>query len=896
MPDRWVALCRRLAPRSLRDAAFDPAVEDLLHQACLRHAGRRMTGRLADALTLRLRILAAALECHRLAAISLASSQSAPPWGRVGKGTMFRDLLFSARRLAREPRFTATVVLTLALGLGANLTVFTFVDAYLLAPLPFPEPKALVRVFGDDGAGNEDSISYPNYRDGRDLGASHIDLAAHAQTMAMVGPADASEVRPVELVSGNFFRVLKLTPQVGRLIADSDDLVELGSPVAVISDRFWRSHLGARPEALREPMFINGAKFDVIGVAPRGFDGTFAAHRVDVWVPITMQGYVRPRGLSLERRGWGWMWMIGRLKPGATVADGERALATAAADINRRFPPRASDAPFGYLVRPGSALSEGDRKQMSGVLLTSFAFTGLLFMATCANLASLMHARVGARRKEFAIRQSLGAGRLRMMSEWMLECILLALAGGAAALVVARVTAQALGAVQLPSQILGDLSFATSLQWRVVAYTIGVSLGGAVLFGLGSAWRAARQVPVEVLKEEGGNASGGRRTVRARRALVALQVGVSVVLLMLASLLATSLRRQQQASPGFDGSTLGLLSIHMQRQRVPQAEWAALTERALTIARSAPGVVDAEIAMRAPLELGQDNVIIRVPGYDPKHDANGLKTDFTQVGPRYFQTLGIRFESGGPWDPRSGASAVVVNHTLAARYFDGGNAVGKTVLIGRTPAIVAGVVADTSYYNVGETPRPYIYLPAHVQPPGGFVMHLRAAPGVEPGAVASLVAKSLAAADARLAPFDVMSFNALRQIPLFPSRLVTMAALVFGVVSIILTVFGLFGVIAASVTSRTREIGVRLALGAAPDRVQRKVMGEALLLAAIGGTGGLAAGYLAAYQLRSWLFEVAPFDLVVTLGVIVMVAVLAMMSAWLPARRAARIDPVSALK
>jgi hypothetical protein len=233
---------------------------------------------------------------------------------------------------------------------------------------------------------------------------------------------------------------------------------------------------------------------------------------------------------------------------------------------------------------------------------------------------------------------------------------------------------------------------------------------------------------------------------------------------------------------------------------------------------------------------------------------------------------------------------------MARRYWDGGNAVGRTVLIGRTPATVSGVVADTAYYNVGETPRPYIFLPAHVEPPGGFVLHLRAAPGVEPGALAGLVAKSLASADARLAAFDVMSFDVLRQVPLFPSRLLTMAALSFGAVSVVLTVFGLFGVIAASVSARTREIGVRLALGAAPDRMQRSVIGEALTLAAVGGAGGLVAGYLAAYQLRAWLFDVAPFDLVVTVGVITMVALLATMSAWIPARRASRIDPVRALK
>lgn len=896
MPDRWLSWCRRLAPESLRDAAFDPAAEDLLHQACLSRASQGTAARLASDAWLRIRLLGAALECRRLEAMAHTHSQSVLPMGRIGRGTMLRDIITSARRLWREPRFTVTAVLTLALGLGANLTVFTFVDAFLLAPLPVPDPSSLVRVYANDGEGGPDTVSYPNYRDGRDRTASAIDLATHAQTMALIGPPDATEVRPLELVSGNFFRVLRLAPQAGRLLSEADDTAELASPVAVISDRYWRSHFGARPDALQRPIFINGARFDVVGVAPVGFDGTFAAHRVDIWVPVTMQQYVRPRGLLLERRGWGWLSMIGRLQPGAGVSDAERALATAAADINRRFPVRPSDAPFGYLVRPVTAMTEDDRQNLAPVLLTSFAFTALLFLATCANLSSLMHARIAGRRKEYAIRQSLGAGRLRLMTEWMIECMLLALAGGAAALFVARLTAVGLGSIQLPLQLLGDLSFATSLQWRVVAYSLGVSLCGAFAFGLGGAWRAARQVPVEALKEEGGTTTVGRGSSRVRRALVALQVGVSVVLLMLASLLSTSLRRQEHASPGFETSSLGVLSVHLQRQRVPEAEWPALTDRALTVVRSVPGVAAADVGMRAPLEPGRDRMTIRVPGYDPAHTAKGLSIDFNQVGADYFKTLGILFAAGEPWDPRSATTAIVVNRTFAERYWGTSDAVGRTVLIGRTSASVAGVVADTAYYNVGETPRPFIFLPAHVQPPGGFVLHLRAAEGTDPRALVPIVAKSLSTADARLASFDVMAFDDFRQVPLFASRLLTMAAVAFGTVSLVLTVFGLFGVIASSVSSRTREIGVRLALGAAPDRVQRGVIGDALRLAAVGGTVGLGAGYLAAFQLQSWLFGVGPFNVGVTIGVVVMVAVVATLSAWIPARRASRIDPVTALR
>jgi predicted permease len=575
------------------------------------------------------------------------------------------------RRLWREPRFTASVVLTLAIGLGANLTVFTFVDAFLLAPLPVPGADALLRVGEDRGGAESDLVSYLNFSDGRAGAAGTLDLAAHNQTMAMVGPAASAEVRPVELVSGNYFRVMQLVPQLGRLLSESDETAELAHPLAVVSDTYWRTRLGQRPGVLGQSVFINGAPFEIIGVAPPGFGGTYAAHHIDLWVPVTMQQVVRPRNLTLERRGWGWLRMIGRPRAEASQVEAERALALAADDVNRRFPPRAGATPFGFVVRPATALSEVDSRELSPMLWTALAFTGLLFLATCANLAGLMHGRLALRRRELAIRQSLGAGRGRLVGDWMLECIVLAVGGGLAALLVARLTAGALSSIEIPLQMLGGLSFDTTLQWRVVLYTFGVSVAGAGLFGATSAWRAGRLVPVEALKAESGTSTGGPNAARARRAMVIVQVGASVVLLMLASLLTQSLRWQRTATPGFDAAGIGLLSLDLLRQRVPVDQWPALTQRAVDLARTTPGVRDADIGLRSPLTPGEDVILVRIPGYDPRHEQNGLDIDFNVVGPEYFSTLGVPFERGGPWDGRSPASTAVINHTMAERYWPG---------------------------------------------------------------------------------------------------------------------------------------------------------------------------------------------------------------------------------
>lgn len=892
MDERWIARARQAVPLVVRETCFDPVVADLQWALATRlERARAQPWRrpLLRAWFL-LQLVRAVLQCrglHRTAASTTRRHDMFESFTRA--------LWFAGRRLIRQPRFALTVAGTLALGLGANITVFTFVDAFLLSPLPVSEPDRLLRV-AELRDGEADITSYPNYRDVRDASAGVIDLAAHVQVEVQLGDVDGGRLATAELVSGNYFRVMRLAPQAGRLLADHDNESELGHPFVVISDRYWRQHLGGSPDVVGRRLSINGAPFEIIGVAPAGFDGTYAAHHVDVWAPIVMQGWVRPRGLSVDRRGWGWLRMVGRLHDDATMATAQQGIDAAAAGINREFPPaRESDA-VAFKAFPASALSDDDAEGLTPVLVVSFAFTALLFLATCANLTGILQSRLASRGRELAIRQSLGAGQLRLAGEWMVECLLLAACGALLALGVAALGTRLLGMIDIPAGLAGGITFSAALGWRVFVYTVAVAGVGAVLLGAGTAWRAARRTPLTTLKADGGTQVGGATATRGRRATVILQVACSAVLLVVAGLLISSLSRQVSADPGFDADRLGLMSLSLQRQRVPAGEWRALTDRALLIARQTPGVQHVSTAMRAPLGLGEDVQSVRIPGYTPPDDRPTVTVDFNVVSAGYFDTLGLRFVAGGPWlaSTLSTSPAVVINTTMAKRYWQNGDAVGKAISVGSTTGVVAGVVTDSAYYAIGESPRPMLYLPAEFVPGGNFGLFVRT--DGDPAAVAATVARALAAEDVRLTPANVMSFADLRRVPLFPARFLTVTAIAFGAVSLLLTVVGLYGVIAGSVADRSREIGVRLALGAEPWRVQRGVIREALLLAIGGLVLGVAAAGVAASAMRGWLFTVSPFDPAVYTIVLAFITVVAVASAWWPARAAAALDPVRVLR
>jgi predicted permease len=891
MPDRWTDLCRRLVPESLRERAFDPAAADWQQEWTTRSAGRRGPTMLAR-LQYCLRLVAIALECRRLA-INTRWSPALPPEPRESRMSLWlHELRRTVRLLIRQPLFTAAAVLTLALGTGANLTIFSFVNSFLLAPIPVSNPSALVRVYGTGDGNDRDTISHPDYLDGRRRAAG-VDLAAHAVTTTRVGTGAAVEARTGEVVTGNYFRALALAPAAGRLLDERDDVTEGAHPVVVLAHGYWQSRFGGSESAIGQKLFVNGVPFDIVGVAPPGYRGTFNAHAVDFWAPVMMHNIIRPTGLSITRRGWGWLSMVGRVQAGATLPSVQHDLDLAAAEIRRSFRDHASSK-FGYAVTPASAVSDAERDVMTPVLATAFGFTILLMIVTCANLAGVMQARLTTRRREMAIRQSLGAGRGRLAGEWLTECFCLAIAGGLAGLLVARLAGFALSRLPMPLQIIGDLSFETTLDWRLVTYAVALSLVSGFVFGLAPAWRAGRLDAVPWLTDEGGTVVSGRRRATLRRAAVLIQLTVSVVLLTAAGLLAAALFRHHARTPGFRTDGLGLASFNLHLE-TPDARQ-DLTDRLLERVRAHPAVESADISATVPLGFNRNRQGIAVPGYVRPDGKRITSVDFNAVGPAYFETLGLPFIAGESWPaPDQSPRVLVVNETFARRFWPDKPAVGQQVeVVGRGMVTVAGVVPDHAYYEIGETPRPFMYFPIALEPPGNFTVNVRTRH--DPAAVMNDLKPQMAAVDPRVAPYDVMTFDDLRRVPLFPARVVMWTAVAFGLIAVLLTGVGLYGVVSASVAQRSREFGVRVALGARPADILRSVLREAGVLVFVGAAGGVAIAYFSARVLESMMTGAGRFDPLVALPIALALGLLAVLAAWMPARRAAKVDPVVALR
>jgi predicted permease len=902
---RWLSICRRLAPLELRERVFDPAVHDLALGRALRAA---RAGTEARGVRARLRegfaILAIAIECRRMSWTTPAQRDGLDSHRRGDSlmTTWFHAMRQAVRRLSREPLFALVALSTLALGIGANVAVFSFVNAYLVTPLPVPASQELVRVYGHSSEFSYDTLSYPNYRDIRD-GIPGLDLAAQGFARILVGADDAIEARPMELVTGNYFRVLRLTPLAGRLIETRDDVAEGSGSVVVLSETLWRSKYASDRGIVGRSIRLNGAPFEVIGVAPAGFRGTDGASTVDLWAPITMQQTLRPRGLSplrpkglsLDARGWGWLRTIGRLSPATTPAQLDGALAKVAVDLNARFP--SPSRPMALVATPAAVLEASDRDALEPAVGLTFAFTGLLLIVTCGNLAGLMQARVLRRRREMAVRHSLGAGRGRLVSEWLAECVVLAVGGGLAGLLVARLAVLAVAASKPPVQLVGNLDLVAPFDWRVLLFAGGASLSAAILFGLWPALRASAAPLSSLLKEDAGTATGGRRGARMRRAAVLVQVAASAALLVSAALLATSLRHLQTFDPGFPTGNLAVASVDLGRLHIPGADADTFRRGALAAVRALPGVTAADIASVLPLMPGHDRMGFDIPGYKGRDGSTSIAIDEAIVGSDYFAAMGLTFLQGGSWDPSGAPAGVVINETMARRFWKDRDPVGQPMaLSGKTPVAltITGVVRDSSYYQIGERPIPFVFLPAEFAKPTDYTFVARTT-GPDHDMLASM-SRAIASVDPRVKPYDLTTFEDARQVPLYPQKMMASAAALFGILALLLTGVGLYGVVSTSVGQRTREIGVRMALGARAGDVQAGVLGESIVLVAMGAAAGLLSGYALAGALKSWLFGVAAFDLGIYAAVAAALGALAILAAWAPARRAAKVDPVVALR
>ncbi|HVQ30301.1 MAG TPA: ABC transporter permease, partial [Vicinamibacteria bacterium] len=643
------------------------------------------------------------------------------------------DLRHATRVLAKNPGFAAVAVLSLGLGIGANATIFSFLNAIFLRPLPVQDPDRVVAVFTSDFSGPPyGGSSYPDYLDFQQKTDAFAGLAAY--TVAPMSLSEGSRTDRVfgELVTANYFAVAGLQASQGRLFHPVEDHAPDATPAVVVSDGFWRRRFGADPALVGKAVTLNGHPFTVVGIAPRGFTGLMRGLAVDLWVPMTMAGAI-PSSDKLDGRGNRWLLILGRLKPGLTAEAAAAQLAVLAAQLQKAYPDNWTDVKkkqrlITVVPESRARLFPEVRGAVLGFLALLLAVVGLVLLMACTNVASLLLARATARRREIAVRLSLGASRGRIVQQLLTESLLLSFLAAVVGIVVAVWATDLVMALRPPVPL--PVALDIRLDLRVVGFTVLLSLLTALLFGLAPALQASRPELLPALK--GGSTAGDHAASRwsPRRLLVMAQMAMSLVLLIGAGLFLQSLGNAHRIDLGFESANLLLLSLDVRLNGYDEPRGQKLYEQLLERANALPGVRSASLATEVPLGLGGSRRGISIEGYEPPSGEDmGVHT--TTVGPDYFRTMGIPLTRGRDFtaaDRAGSPGVVVVNEAFARRYWPDQDPIGKRVTMGNrngTPAQVVGVVKDGKYVTLGEDPTPFFYVPFLQRYESDATLHVR---------------------------------------------------------------------------------------------------------------------------------------------------------------------------
>ena len=823
------------------------------------------------------------------------------PAGLERSGNMLadlrQDLHYALRMLVRQPVFTLIAVITLALGIGANTAVFSFINTLFLRPLAVHEPEQVVRLYATGEMNSRfDVFSYPNYLDLRDRSQSFAALAAHQRVSVSFSADPVSENLQGELVTGNYFTVMASKAELGRTLLPGDDEAPGASPVIVISQGMWQRRFGSAPDAVGMSVYLNGHPFTVVGVMPSSFKGSYEAMTAEFWAPMMMYQQVRPRGTEITNRGWGWLSGTGRLKPEVSVEQAREELALLSAQLRQDHP--NMNAQVGFELYQASPLPESFNESVARILQFILAIVSLVLLVTCANIASILLARLTARRREIAVRQSLGAGRSRLVRQWLTESLLLAFFGGAAGLALAWWLQGAMLTLLPPD--FSEFALAPQLDWRVLAFALATVLGTGIIFGLAPALRAGRTEVVTALKEGGGGTAGSTHRSRLFGFLIVFQVAASLVILVVAGLLLRSLNKIDSFDPGFNPHDILLTNIDLRRHRYNEAQGRVFYQQLTERLKRLPGAQSVTFATTVPLGFNRDRFGVHIDGHQPPPGRTTFPIDYNIVGPDYFATMGIPIQQGRAIEERDGAAGAkpvaVINATMARRFWPHEEAVGKGFQLGtRGPRIeVVGVARDSKYYSLNEEPRSFIYGSFGSSYSPSVTFHVRVAS--KPESLTRALQREVEAIDPKVASFDTQTFDELRKGPLFPSRVMALVSGLFGALAAVLAALGLYGVISYSVSQRTHELGVRIALGARRHDILRLVLGHGMLLAGAGVVVGVGAAFAVTRFLSSLLFGVTPTDPLTFVSMAVLLIAVALAACYLPARRATRVDPMVALR
>jgi predicted permease len=797
------------------------------------------------------------------------------------------DFRFGLRLMARQPLMTSVGLVSLTAGLGLNVLLFTIANAILLRPLPLGDPDRLVVLLMQRPDGFAHNFSYPDYEDLRDGAATLDGLVAYSLAQATTaGEAGATAIAG-ELASGNFFEALGVPVRLGRgLTAEDDD--PAAPPAAVVSHGLWRERYGDRPLGT-QTITLNGSAFSIVGVADDRFLGMQLGRAARFWIPHA-HGAALAGGRFLDRRTVSWLTLVGRIRPGVSVTQARDELDA----IARRVFETTGRTHQPIVMRPGargdSALPERLRSPLTVLQLAG----GLVLLVACLNVANLQLARTEARRRELAVRAALGARRFDLVRLLVVDGALLAIGAGLAALGIASLGKARAAAL---ISIFGEpIALAVPIDGRVVGFTIAATLASALLVGFVSAWSTARRQPAAGLADGRGDAPPRRV---AQRALVVLQCALSMALLTGASLLARTLDNLRSTDLGFETRRVALVEVSPAMGNVAREARMAYFEEATRRVAALPGVERAAAAHVMPLDFGGSRTTIDVDGYRPGPDED-LELNFLRVTPGYFQTLGIPILRGRAFDDHDRADAptrIIVNETMAERYWRDGRAVGRFVRFtdeGAFDVEVVGVVPDVHYRMVREEPRPSFYVPMAQMPAAQGVLHVRF--GSEPDGRLDELRRVIAEVNPAVPVMRTVTLRQQIERNIADERMAGTIGVALAGTALVLAAAGLYATMAFLVGRRTREIGVRVALGATARDVGSMVLRQGLGLVALGVAAGLALALWAGHALRAQLYGVSRTDPISMASAAALLALTAVAASWIPSRRATRVDPAQALR
>ncbi len=821
--------------------------------------------------------------------------------------SFLKEIRIAARSLTRRPLLTIVAVLSLGLGIGANSAIFSMVNGILLRPLPgLDAPSELARVY----VTNRDvvyasSVSYLDFEDYQRMQGGVFDaMAAYTPAVFSLRHGDGVAARGGEvvwgsLVSGGYFSTLGVKPAFGRFFDAAEVASEGTAPVAVISYELWRERFGEDPGIVGQTVQLNSLPFTVVGIAPRKFIGTEVLFQNQIWVPLTMAMQVAPeQAAAMDLRGVRFLRVTGRLAEATTLAQAQARMETVGQQLEAEYPEDNKKTQVVVIPESEARLEvglDGPLKFASTMLL---ALVGLVLLIACANVANLLLARAAGRRREIGVRLALGAKRWQLVRQLLTESWLLALAGGVVGLLIAFWTSHLLSVWELPTNLPLDLD--VPLDLRVTFFTLIAAVLAGLIFGLVPALQASRPQLVPALKDGGSGrgATGGRRKLSMGHLLVGVQVAFSLVLLVSSVLFLQSLRNAQAADIGLNAENLLAVTFDTSLSGLEEDAGRQFQRQVRERAEALPGVEAVTLAM--PLPMDWMARMISVTPAEAADDDSEVDVFYSAVEPGYFETVGTRLLQGRAFDERDDEAApqvVIVNAALADRLWPGEDALGQQLRsgFGSTSMEVVGVAQTGKVRLVSEPATPFLYVPLRQQFSSQVTLALRTSG--PPARLDPAVRAELAALDPDLAIYDVRPFDeVVSGRALTPIRLVALLAGAFGLLGLILAAAGLYAVMAYAVASKTREIGLRIALGASTASVLWRVLGQGLKLTGFGLAFGVGLAWLLGRGLGSLLVGLEGASPLVLVGVAVALLVVSVLASLLPARRAARVDPMVALR